>query len=78
MQHQDLSIPGLQALLILKVDKMKYVVSGLIKRDNTKFSREVDAKSEKHAKDVVLAFFGSKHKLKRSWIEFSAVEAAKG
>ncbi len=57
---------------------MKYVVTGEIKRDHTKFSREVDAKSEKHAKDIVSAFFGSKHSTKRSWISIMSVKPLKG
>lgn len=57
---------------------MKYVVTGEIKKDHTKFSREVEAKSEKHAKDMVSSFFGSKHGTKRRWISIISVKQAKG
>ncbi len=57
---------------------MKYVVTGMIRKEKSKFAKEVDAKSEKHAKDLVLSFFGSKHGIKRAGIEINGVKPAKG
>lgn len=57
---------------------MKYKVSGNVKLKGgvRKFSIEMDADSEKHLRDKVLAYFGSKYKVKRSAIEISELKGA--
>ncbi|MEM0437802.1 MAG: 50S ribosomal protein L18Ae [Candidatus Micrarchaeia archaeon] len=57
---------------------MKYKVSGNVKLKGgvRKFSIEMDAESEKHLRDKVLAYFGSKYKVKRSAVEISEMKGA--
>ncbi|MCX8205616.1 MAG: 50S ribosomal protein L18Ae [Candidatus Micrarchaeota archaeon] len=57
---------------------MKYKVSGIVKLKggSRKFSVEMEAGSEKHLRDKVLAYFGSKYKVKRSAVEIAEVKGA--
>ncbi len=53
---------------------MKYIVTGsIIKGDNQSFNLEVDAKSEKHAKELALIRLGSKGALSKFQITISKV-----
>lgn len=54
---------------------MKFNVSGIIDVPNgrRKFSREVEAKSEKHAKEIVYSFFGSSTGLIRNKVKIESV-----
>lgn len=54
---------------------MKFTVKGSITGQGT-FTKEVEAKSKKHAKDMVFAFFGSKHGIGRQKISVSSAEKA--
>jgi ribosomal protein L20A (L18A) len=58
---------------------MKYYVEGKMKVGTItqKFVKEIDAISEKRAKEIILTKLGSDHKLKRTQIEITKVEVAK-
>jgi len=55
---------------------MKYNVKGNINLDGKVHNFEVnmDAKSESHLRDKVLAYFGSKYRIKRSAIEITEIK----
>jgi ribosomal protein L20A (L18A) len=56
---------------------MRFKVKGYImlpKVGKRVFSKSVEAKSENHAKDVVMALFGSHNGLKRTKIVIESVE----
>lgn len=54
---------------------MKYVVKGNIKgAANSGFEIEVDAKSEKHARDLATTTIGSRQGINKSKIEIGSVE----
>ena len=57
---------------------MKYYVEGKMKIGTItqKFVKQIDAQSEKRAKEIVLSKIGSDHKLKRTQIEITNVEVA--
>ncbi len=54
---------------------MKFTVSGTVDIPNgtRKFSKEVEAKSERHAKDVVYSLFGSSNGVKRNKVRIESV-----
>jgi len=55
---------------------MKYEVSGSInlKGEVRKFSIEMDASSEKHLRDKVAAYFGSKFGVKRTAVNIAEIK----
>lgn len=55
---------------------MKFVVSGVVEIPNGKrnFTKEVEAKSENHAKDLVCSLIGSTNGVKRNKIKIASVE----
>ncbi|MEM3363923.1 MAG: 50S ribosomal protein L18Ae [Candidatus Micrarchaeia archaeon] len=55
---------------------MKYEVLGNIniKGELRKFCIDIDAASEKHARDKVAAFFGSKYGVKRNAVKITEVK----
>jgi ribosomal protein L20A (L18A) len=55
---------------------MKFIVKGEI-NGHEKFSKEVEAKSKKHALDQAYAIIGSKNGIKRTLITITGMEAAK-
>lgn len=54
---------------------MKFAVSGTVElRNGTRsFKKEVDAKSENHAKDLVYSLFGSANGLNRNKVKIESV-----
>lgn len=54
---------------------MKFSVSGVLEIPNgkRKFSREVEAKSERHAKELVYSDFGSKNGVNRNRVKIEKV-----
>ncbi|MEW6528751.1 MAG: 50S ribosomal protein L18Ae [Candidatus Micrarchaeota archaeon] len=58
---------------------MKFILEGTIGLPNgkRKFSKEVEAKSEAHAKDLVYALFGSTNGLVRSKIKIENISQVK-
>lgn len=54
---------------------MKFTVSGTLNIPNgtRKFEKQVDAKSEKHAKDLVYALFGSVNGVNRKKVKIESV-----
>jgi len=59
-----------------KGDVMKYKVSGVVnlKGDKRKFSMDLEAESEAHLRDKVLAYLGSKYGVRRSSVEISEIK----
>ena len=57
---------------------MKFLVEGKFKAGVQweKFSKEVEAKSERHAREKVLSTYGSKHKVERRLIKIKSVKEA--
>jgi large subunit ribosomal protein LX len=55
---------------------MKFLVEGKFRAGVQweKFSKEVEAKSEKHARETVLSTYGSQHKIERRLIEINTVK----
>ncbi|MFA5050418.1 MAG: 50S ribosomal protein L18Ae [Candidatus Micrarchaeia archaeon] len=55
---------------------VKFIVSGKIKLQGKErvFEKEIDAQSEKHAKENIYAVFGSKNGLKRTNIKIERVQ----
>lgn len=54
---------------------VKFTVNGKIKIDGGRpFSKEVEAKSEKDAKEKVYALFGSQNRLKRTKVKIEEVK----
>jgi len=55
---------------------MRFIVEGVmgLKGGNRRFSKKVEAPSERAARDKVLALIGSTHGLKRSRIRIEKVE----
>ena len=55
---------------------MKFTISGVISigKDKRKFTKEVEAESESHARDVLYALFGSANRVKRNQIKIENVE----
>ncbi len=58
---------------------MKFTVNGTVEIPNGKraFSKEVEAKSEKHAKEMVYSLFGSQNGLNRNKIRIVGVVKVK-
>lgn len=56
----------------------KYIIKGFYnKRGNvSKFSKEIEADSEKLAKEKIFADLGSKHKVKRRFITLEEIKNA--
>lgn len=55
---------------------MKYTLEGNVRiktGGERKFTKSFDAKSEKHAKELLFSFFGSKNNVKRSQIKIVKV-----
>lgn len=54
---------------------MKFNVSGIVEIPNgkRKFSKEVDAESEKHAKELVYSIFGSQNGINRKKVKIESV-----
>ena len=54
---------------------MKFRISGKIKIGSKYriFTKEVEAESENHAKELVLSLFGAQNKIKRSNIEIAEI-----
>ena len=54
---------------------MKFRINGEVKigSENRKFSREVDAKSERHAKELVYSLFGSQGGVKRVNVKIAEI-----
>jgi ribosomal protein L20A (L18A) len=57
-------------------DEMKFSVSGRMKVGSEKraFRKEIEAKSEAHAKEMVYALFGAQNGLKRVNVEIGKIE----
>lgn len=55
---------------------MKFVLSGNLRIGARKmpFTKEVDAKDEKAARELAYSLFGSEHGTKRRWIDIEKVE----
>ncbi len=55
---------------------MKYMIAGVVCIGDMKmkFTKEIDAKSEKHARDKLYALFGSSNRTKRSKIKIDSVQ----
>ncbi len=55
---------------------MKFKIQGAaeVGRETLPFEKEIEAKTEKHAKDVVYSIYGSKHGVSRSKIEINSIE----
>jgi len=58
---------------------MKFVLSGNLRIGNRKqkFTKELEAKDEAAAKELIYSLFGSAHGTKRRWINIEKVEKAK-
>ncbi len=54
---------------------MKYVVSGMVGK--TKFSKEVEAKSERHASALVKAKFGADQGVNGATVKITEIKKAK-
>lgn len=54
---------------------MKYIVSGTVK--SKKFSKEIEAKSEKHARQLTIVKFGSSQRVKATSIKITEIKKAK-
>ena len=61
-------------------DFMQFQVEGKIRlgKEERKFSKTVDAESEKAATDKVLALFGSHNRIKRSAVKIESVKKLGG
>lgn len=57
---------------------MKFIVEGKMRIGGTeqKFSKEIDAESEKRANEMILERLGADHRLKRTQIEIVSVKEA--
>ncbi len=58
---------------------MKYKIKGKIRfgsGSERSFERVVEAKSKEHAKDVLMALFGSNNGVKRTAIDIESIEEA--
>jgi len=55
---------------------MKFVLSGNIRIGGkiSNFTKEVEAKDEKEARELTYSLFGSEHGTKRRWINIEKVE----
>jgi large subunit ribosomal protein LX len=55
---------------------MKFLIEGKFRAGVQweKFSKEIEAKSEKHAREIVLSTYGSQHKVERRLIEINTVK----
>ena len=55
---------------------MKFLIEGKFRAGVQweKFSKEVEAKSERHARETVLSTYGSQHKVERRLIEINSVK----
>jgi ribosomal protein L20A (L18A) len=58
---------------------MKYIVSGMmkIKKEWKPFEKEVEGASKNIVKEKVLAIIGSDHKLARTQVKITSIEAVK-
>ena len=65
-------------MLAIKVNTMKFLVEGIVgKRYPQQFKVEVEAKSEKHARDLTLIRVGSKGAVRKSQISIIKIEVNK-
>ena len=54
---------------------MQFTVSGKIRlKEERAFQRKVEAKTERHARDLIYAYFGSKNGLTRNRITIEKVQ----
>ena len=55
---------------------MKFRINGEIKlgSEHRKFSKEIDAQTENHAKELIYALFGSQSGIKRVNIKIAGIE----
>ena len=55
---------------------MKFLIEGKFRAGIQweKFSKEVESKSEKHAREIVLSTYGSQHKIERRLIEIHSIK----
>jgi ribosomal protein L20A (L18A) len=56
---------------------MKYLIEGRIEKQDRSFRIEVEAKSEKHAKDLIMVKLGGASALRKSEISILKVEHKK-
>ncbi len=58
---------------------MKFEINGAVRIKNNlqKFSKVVEAKSENHARDVILALLGSNYKVRRQNISIERIKEVK-
>ena len=57
---------------------MKYKIEGIVRIKSggeRKFSKSFEAKSEKHAKELLFSYFGSKNGVKRSQVKITTIGA---
>ena len=59
------------------IEVMDFEVKGVFGKDKKVFSKKVEAKSEKLAREKTLALLGSEHKIKRRLIEISEINELK-
>ena len=55
---------------------MEFIITGKaeIGREELPFEKEVEAKSEKHAEEVLYSMYGSKHGISRANVEIEKIE----
>ena len=55
---------------------MKFLIEGKFRAGVQweKFSKEVESKSEKHAREIILSTLGSQHKIERRLIEINSIK----